>query len=221
MYTALSADDSAQADQMASEGLGPPKGNGPGGWYRQICVDASGNSTGLVVWLNAPPPADPVALAQQALQRTPIVQPPIGMNPSTASEQLVNLQSWLWVNTPWVPVSATATAGPVTVTTVATPQQVVWDMGNGDQVTCGPGTPYDPSRSSSDQQPSCSYTYRASSAGRPNGAFRVTATEYWQVTWTAVGVGPGAPAGGGLGAVTRSSTAAVRVAEAEATNTSQ
>src|SRR5207244_3829971 len=102
----------------------------------------------------------------------------------------------------------------ITVTVTAEPQRVVWDMGNGDQITCGPGTPYDPSKPEADQQTDCSYTYRYSSAAQPNERYVITATVEWVATWTAAG----APGGGSLGVVRRSSSVAVRVAEAEAIN---
>ena len=174
------------------------------------------------MWLAQPPPAvNPAVLAQQALDYNRLPLPGVDMSPPAKSDQLVNLETWLWVDpAAFQPVSASAAAGGVAVTTTASPERVTWDMGNGDRVTCaGPGTPYDPSKPASAQQTSCSYTYRQSSAGQPGGAFPVTATVSWQVTWTATGVAAGQPAAGNLGVVTRSSTANVRVAEAEATNT--
>ena len=222
-YTPLSAQDSGFADQNAAEGWGPPKGTGPGAWYRKVCVvDAAGNTSGTVVWLAQPPPAvDPAALARQALDYNRLPLPGVEMSPPASRDQLVNLETWLWVDpSAFQPVSASAAAGGVAVTTTAAPEQVTWDMGNGDRVTCaGPGTPYDSSKPAAEQQTSCSYTYRTSSAGQPGDAFRVTATVSWNVTWTATGVAAGQPAAGNLGVVTRSSTVTVRVAEAEATNT--
>ena len=222
-YTPLSPQDSTFADQNAAEGWGPAKGTGSGAWYRQVCVvDARGNTNGTVVWLAQPPPAvNPAALAQQALDYNKLPLPGVEMSPPANRDQLVNLETWLWVDpAAFQPVSASAAAGGVAVTTTAAPEQVTWDMGNGDRVICaGPGTPYDSSKPASSQSTPCSYTYRQSSAGQPGDAFRVTATVSWQVTWTATGVAPGQPAAGNLGVVTRSSTVNVRVAEAEATNT--
>ena len=106
-------------------------------------------------------------------------------------------------------MTASATAGPVTTTATATPEKVVWDMGNGASVTCdGPGTPYnanDPNATTD-----CSYTW-------PDpGTFRVTATIYWTVTWTATG----APGGGDLGAhAGPAAGVTVHVEESQAINT--
>lgn len=217
-YEALNAEESASADDMAVQGWGPPKGNGPGAWYRKICDGPNGY--GIIVWGNAPGPS-PLVLAQQALGYTPMPPPGMGMNPPASREQLVNLTTFLWLDqAQWQPVSASASAGGVTVVTTAVPQRVVWDMGNGESVTCdGPGVPYDPSKSDADQPDPCRFVYRHSSAGQPNGTFTVTATVSWHVTWAATGVPAGQPAAGDLGVVTRSSSVAVRVAEAEATNT--
>ena len=96
----------------------------------------------------------------------------------------------------------------------ATPTRVVWDMGDGETVTCGgPGTPYDTSRPSAEQQTDCSYTYERTSAGQPNDRFRVTATVFWSVSFTS-NVG----AGGTLGEVSESREFTLRVAQAQALN---
>src|SRR5664280_1056455 len=68
-------------------------------------------------------------------------------------------------------------------------------MGDGGQVTCsGPGTPYNLGQPSSGQSTQCEYSYLRSSAGQPSsdgnpddGAFAVSATVSWAVSWTAQG----------------------------------
>lgn len=221
-YTPLSSQESASANDMAVQGWGPAKGAGAGAWYRQVCVvDAQGNTNGTVIWLAQPPaPAvNPLVLAQQALGYTPFGSPAIRLDPPANRDQLVGVKTWLWLaGGSWSPVSANASAGGVTVTTTAIPQQVTWTMGDGNTVTCGgPGTPYDPSHP--DAQPTCSYTYAKSSAGQPGGAFTITATESWQVAWAAAGAPAGVPAGGNLGPVTRTAQLPVHVAESQAINT--
>ena len=93
--------------------------------------------------------------------------------------------------------------------TTATPQKVVWDMGNGDTVTCdGPGTPY--SASAPNAMTNCAYTWRQA------GSYQVTATLYWSVTWTATGT----PGGGNLGLQAGpAARVAVTVTESQAINT--
>ena len=164
----------------------------------------------------AAPQVNPAVLAQQAASQLPLTAPSIEMAPPATSEQLVNVSTWLWINpAAWQGQSATAAAGPVSATATATPVEVVWNMGDGQQISCaGPGTPYDPSNSNATTN--CSYTWTQSSAGQPGGAYQVTATVYWQVTWTATG----APGGGNLGRVPGPAAhVAVRVAESQAVNT--
>lgn len=162
------------------------------------------------------PPADPGDLAEQALDRTPLPEPTIGMAPGPEIPQLVNLPVFLWIPAAqWKPVTASASAGPVTSTVTAVPKRVVWDMGQGDKVTCdGPGLPYDPSLSDDANPSTCRYTFRRSSAGQPDQSFTVTATVQWDTTWTVTG----ASGGGGLGTVSRSSSTAIKVAELQALN---
>ncbi|MEY2474012.1 MAG: hypothetical protein QOK28_3341 [Actinomycetota bacterium] len=214
-YEKLDADSQAIADTIASNGSGPPRGKEPGAWYRKVCTDANGQSSATILWVTDRT-VSPAQLAEQASDRAHIPLPDVHLNPPESGEQVVNLETWMWIDpSAWQPVAATASAGGITVTASAAPQSVRWAMGNGDVVTCvGPGTPYDSSRPSSEQHTDCSYTYRRSSASAPNGAFTATATATWHVTWTAAG----AAGGGDLGNVSRTTTFIVRVSEIEAVN---
>lgn len=195
---------------------------GPGDWdrYMEICYDASGNEISYsIVFIPPGEPApdgeaavDPLVLARRAVERLPLAGPSVAMSPSADRAQLVNLATWLWVDG-WAPLSATASVGPVAVTVTATPEQVSWDMGTGDVVVCdGPGMPYDVGRPAEGQSTDCSYTYRRSSSGQPGQRYAVTATQTWDVSWTASGV----PGGGDLGEVSRSTELVLRVAEGQA-----
>lgn len=208
-YTALDQKMSGYADSLGLLGLGETRGPGAGAWFRKVCPDG----TATVVWIPTRAPAvDPAVLAQQAYDRTTIPRPGIGLNPPAGADQVVNVPTWLWVDN-FQPVSATASAGPVTVTVVAKPVRSDWTMGTGDTVTCaGAGTPYDRRRLPEAQRTGCSYTYRRSSASRPTGAYELRATTVWHVTWTAKGVS----ASGDFGLVNRSGDVAVRVAEIQA-----
>jgi hypothetical protein len=88
-------------------------------------------------------------------------------------------------------------------------------MGDGAAVTChGPGTPYaggNPAAAS----PTCGHAYERSSAGQPGGAYRVTATITWDITWTSTG-----GAGGVMPPLQTTAAAQFRVAESQALNTS-
>ena len=211
----------------------PIEGQPPGRLYRDLRTDTrTGETVEMAIGCERPVEPDPVpppgggpapppsagALAVRALTRTPLPAPAIAMSPGGDVPLLVNLPTFLWIDpAQWHAVSASASAGAVTSTVTAVPERVVWDMGQGDSVTCqGPGAPYVPSLADDAQPSDCRFTYRASSARTEYKTFTVTATVEWHVTWVAVG----APGGGDLGYSRRSSTATVRVAELQALNTS-
>ena len=76
---------------------------------------------------------------------------------------------------------ASETEGGITVTAEANAQYIVWDMGDGHTITCAnPGSAYAGSGSAS---PTCGYRYFAPSRNEPGGAYTVTATTHWLVTW--------------------------------------
>lgn len=209
-YEVLSQEDQDNADHMAAIGWADgPKGDGPGRWLRKLCgQDATSPGTATVIWV--PQRTDPEVLAEQALREADLPLPGIATSPPADQLQVVNLPTWLAIDrSVWNPVSVSASAGTVTVTTVAKPEQVIWSVGTGDEVTCdGPGNRYDPTRPAGEQRPDCSYTYR-----RP-GTFPLTATVVWHVTWSAVG----SPGGGDLGFARRSVTVPVHVAEIQSLN---
>lgn len=206
-----------QKDRVAADG---------GGYYWRKCGGqladpiVSTGHLGTYSPAGAPggPPVDPAALAQQALQRTPLPAPAIAMAPGGDIPLLVNLPTFLWIDgAQWRPVSASASAGGVTSTVTAVPKRVVWEMGQGDVVVCnGPGVPYNRNLADDDQPPgNCRFTYPASSARSPDRTFTVTATIEYGVTWSA----SGAAGGGDLGISRRTSTTTVSVAEIQVLNT--
>ncbi len=77
----------------------------------------------------------------------------------------MGVATWLWVDGPWEPSSATAEVAGVSATVTARPVRVVWDTGDGAGVTCdGPGTPYDPAHPSAGRDSACTHVYGRSSA---------------------------------------------------------
>ena len=130
-----------QKDKVAAEG---------GGWFWKKCGNESANpilsmdNGGIYLPAGAAggPPVDPAALAVDALQRTPLPTPTVTMSPP-ADKVIVNANVWLSIDpSQWGQRTASASAGAVTSTVVAEPERIVWDMGDGQQVTCtGPGTP--------------------------------------------------------------------------------
>ena len=167
-----------------------------GAWYVWRCT-GSGFTDALYrapVWIAdgevpgveaGPSPAE---LAQQARDRLRLPTPSVSTSP--VGTQLVNVPTWLWLSGGFEPVSATVAVPGVSVTAVATPAAVVWDMGDGATVTCsGPGTPFVAGGDPSAASPDCGHTYRSSSAGQPGQVFPVTTTVSWTVTWSGAGDG--------------------------------
>ncbi len=217
------------AQQAATFGAG---GTTPGAWYFVKCLGKRLTIyNGALSWFPSgsptvagTPAVSPNALAQQATDSLTLPSPVVDLNPSAFS--VVNLSSWLWIDPEiWHSFRATASAGNVTATAVAVPSTVLWTMGDGHSVLCGgPGTPYQPGVPQEAQTTDCSYTYPRSSAGQPsasgdgdsnNGAFRVTATITWTVSWLTTGVA----GGGSLPPLHTSSTVPVRVEQVESVGT--
>src|SRR5207248_3268020 len=187
---------------------------GAGAWYVKTCYGTGpGNmmaaSSGLV-WLTTPPVVAPEVLARQA--RSTLALPDVAIRVNPAGDQLVGLPTWLSLDpTSWRPQSATASVPGVSVTATATPTQAVWSMGDGESVVChGPGTPWASGTDPMAASPDCGYTYRRSSAGAPGGAYAVSVTISWSVTWA------GAGQGGTIPGLTTTGAVPVRVAESQA-----
>ncbi|HML00884.1 MAG TPA: hypothetical protein VK428_11890 [Acidimicrobiales bacterium] len=178
------------ASLTASVGTG---GSGRGTWYTWYCTSPVGylNDPEPAIWEpdgTAPGTVPSVpALLQQAIGQAALVDPTIVMNPP--GDQVVNLATWLAVQPgQWSTVVALATAGGVTTSVTATPEAVLWNLGDGDSVTCpGPGVVYDTSEPASEQSTYCSYVWPESSADAPGGVFKMTATIEYEVTTAVVG----------------------------------
>jgi hypothetical protein len=185
-----------------------------GTWVWVYCPDGDVRFPVLVPQpaAGAPAPAlapGEVAVVARARLRLPV--PLIAANP--VGQQLVNLPTWLWLSSGWTPVAATVTVPGVSVTATALPTTVVWSMGDDATVTCaGPGTPFRPGSDPAAVSPDCGHTYRRSSAGQTHGAFAVSATVHWRVTWS------GAGQSGTFPDMTTTGTTGLRVAEAPALN---
>jgi hypothetical protein len=124
-------------------------------------------------------------LAAQARDRLVLPGPEFAASPG--ERQLVHLPVWLAVDeSSWRSVSASVTAGSVTVTATAEPSRAEWDLGDGTVVVCeGPGTQWTPADDPEGESPDCGYTYTRSAA-----EVDVTATVFWTVTWAStIGTG--------------------------------
>ena len=154
-------------------------------------------------------------LAQRAIEELEIDPPALRM--SVEGFAVVGVPLWLWIEggpEATGPVSATATAGAARVTATATLSSVEWSMGPpGALVRCsGPGTPWSGQEGPS---PDCGYAYaQRSLAARTGGrgAWTVTATAVWSVSWS--GVSGGVPVEG-TDTVTLSGEAELPVGEVQ------
>ncbi|MGE3359545.1 MAG: hypothetical protein AB7O92_23230 [Acidimicrobiia bacterium] len=183
----------------------PIEVDGTGQWYEKWC----GTVFYGAIYIS---PTDPTDLLVQARNRLDLPLPTAGLSPS--GEQVVNLETWLWIDpAQWQTLSASASVPGITVTVFATPQHTIWSMGDGAVVECGAGTPYDLDLPAADQVTSCSHLYRRSSAGRAAGSYSASVTVRWHLTWS-VNDAPAID----LETIDRTSTFSVAVAEIQAVN---
>ncbi|MEU4360769.1 hypothetical protein [Promicromonospora sp. NPDC023987] len=162
-----------------------------------ICVPQPGQDTipvadcpgRSVYWAPRAPDSDvdPAVLAERAVDRMQLQPIDIGIVPEDkpGSVGIVGMPQWMWVNEPapntFGPITASASAGGHTVTATASVDKVVWDMGDGNTVTCvGAGTPYEDRFDIADS-PDCGHRYTK------QGEYEVTATSYWTVEWDGIG----------------------------------
>lgn len=171
------------------------KGRTEGTIYWATCPDTTGLASiggDHAFWApspgaaGAPVSVNPADLADEAVDRMDLRAVQIGITPPPGPDSytLLGLPTWLWVADPtpntWGPISRTASSDGVSVTATARVDKVVWDMGDGTQMSCGKGTPYHVAFDD-DPSPTCGHTYRGP------GTFPVTATSYWEVDWSGAG----------------------------------
>ena len=150
-----------------------------------------GVSEGMNVWLETIERPQPVELARRAMARLDLSAVRVGMVPLSLEENpramgVVGYPVWMWVASPDAstmgPKSITVSDGQYSVSLSAKVGKVVWDMGDGSQVTCvGAGTPWTEQVATRAESPDCGYVYER------QGSYRVRATSYWSVEWSAMG----------------------------------
>ena len=152
----------------------------------------------VLVWSADPPPDSgtgptPREVAQLAIADMRLTAINIGIAPKAedGSVGIVGMPVWMWVANPnehtWGPITASASAGGVTVTATARVHKVTWDMGDGNEVTCTTaGTPYEAAYGNK-KSPDCGHVYITSSSSEPDQKFTVTATSDWVIEWEGAG----------------------------------
>lgn len=147
---------------------------------------AGGVDRFVVTTIYTGPLVDPEAVARGVVASLQLHAIHIGLAPHAGSTGLVQLPVWMWAADPdgrtWGPASASKTEQGLTVVVTASVKTVDWDMGDGTIVTCGVGTAR-PTGGGTNASPDCGHTYTTTSAGKPGGAFTVTATSHWTINW--------------------------------------
>jgi len=160
-------------------------------------------------------PPDVEAIAREVYAEVPLVLPQPHTSPPAGTPQLVGFPVWLWVDgAVWRDFEAHAAVAGVSVSVVARPDRIEWNLGDGTTITCeGPGTPWDP-LGGNGQSTDCSHVYQFVSAGRPGGRYQASVTMFWTVSWSAStgqsGTLPGASRTSGLSLLVTERQAVIR-----------
>lgn len=212
------------AREMEAWSRGLPSRSFPGGQnqvaatshlYARVCAGRPVTYVWLTGGRRAAAVPSPEELARRAYRQLVLTVPVIKTSPAVGVPQLVRVPTWLWIAPgTWGRRSATATVPGLSATATALPVAVRWTTGDGSSMVCrGAGTAF---RTRVDRpaaaSPDCGHTYLRSSAGRPDGVFRLTAVVEWSVSWA------GGGRAGVLPGLTSTSSVSLRVAESQALN---
>ncbi|GAA4520727.1 hypothetical protein GCM10023191_098070 [Actinoallomurus oryzae] len=111
--------------------------------------------------------------------RARLILPAPHVHTSPAGKTYVQLKTGLWVDPgDFAHEEASAPLFGTTVTAVADPKDITWNMGES-SVTC--------TTAGSRTGTACGYTYQRSSAGQPNGKYAISVTVTWNIYWTCQG----------------------------------
>lgn len=177
------------------------KGHKPGDGAVYDCFQPD-TQMEVYIWFANPPAGPgqqftPEQVARMAIKKLRMNVVGVGLAPTPLESNpksmgVIGLPVWMWVAQPtantYGPLTASATAGGITVTARASVERVEWDMGDGSKpIICTKGTPYDPTVDKTKPSPDCGYTYSKTSAGQPNGEYTVEARSFWRVDWAGAG----------------------------------
>ncbi|HYI58791.1 MAG TPA: hypothetical protein VEX66_11525 [Microlunatus sp.] len=157
---------------------------------RQSGVASCGVGIALAAGGNAPPSITPDhaairAVATLSLQPgKPTVGPPPELNKWKMAA--VGYPLWIWAEGNLDPAPVSRSVAGLSVSLDASLAKIVYDLGDGTTITCGPGTPWRKgSVPAGTPSPDCGHTYAKPSL--PKGRYTITATTHWSVAWTAGG----------------------------------
>lgn len=115
-------------------------------------------------------------------------QPTVGPPPDLNKWKMaaVGYPLWIWAEGNLDPAPVSQTVSGLSVSLDANLAKIVYTMGDGTTITCGPGTPWRKgSHPAGTPSPDCGHTYTKPSL--PKGKYTITATTHWSVAWTAGG----------------------------------
>lgn len=142
----------------------------------------------------APPAAVVRTLAREAALTMHLPSPEVRVGPDPSVNEwdmaVVGYPLWLWTETPATMEASTTQYG-ITISMSAVRDRVVFDMGDGDTVTCRGMSPLPGGTKAGTPSPNCGYAYPWPSL--PEGTYTVTATSHWTVTWSALGYSGAVP----------------------------
>ncbi len=154
-----------------------------------LCIPQGvGNPTYVFVPNGDAPPPDPAELARKALDALKLETPDIHLAPAPPAQTYVGLDTWLWMPPgQWATLKKSVTAGDTTVTVVAAPKSVLWDMGPSSTTCYSAGRVWKPKQMPPGSTTDCSYEYTKISDFEPGKKFRISATITYQAEWTCEG----------------------------------
>jgi len=184
-----------------------------GEWYELTCTHATDPAQDIYEFTYQYDPVagtptlglvnsgDLAAAAQANLLPPPL---PVGLSPDPLqTDQITGVETWLWPDGPLVAGTQSATATNLSAWVTAYYRGTVFDMGNGDTVTCDVRVEWVPGATSSP----CVYTYWE------EGTYEITATSDWQYVWWDNALQPGEA---DLGTVPFVETLTIEVVDLEA-----
>jgi hypothetical protein len=160
----------------------------------------------------APPqPAAPATADLVAQARAAAAFPVPVVHTAPKGKTFVRLRTSLWVDGFEVVKTKPITVGNQTVQLTGEPAKVVWDLKEASHTCYTAG---------SEDGKACNYTFQRPSADQPGGAYQISATIYWNVTWACDGADCDEP-GGNLGQQVMPSAGTPLVVGEIQTNTGQ
>ena len=125
-------------------------------------------------------------VAYMAVAQLTLRAPKVGIGPPPEINEwdmaAVGYPLWLWADGETGPVSSSQSVGGLTVGLSASVDRIVFDMGDGERVSCnGSGKRWTRAVTPGAESPSCGYRYEDPSL--PKGNYTVNMTTFWSVRW--------------------------------------